>query len=39
VPAIARTFDFVPLGEALPGPAVIAESGERTSLWGDLPET
>jgi hypothetical protein len=38
VPAIARTFDFVPLGEALPGPAVIADGGERTSLWGDLPE-
>ena len=37
--ALARTFDFVPLEEALPVAASVNERGERSSLWGDLTET
>ena len=33
--AVARTFDFVPLGEAVPVAATVSDGAERSSLWGE----
>ncbi len=38
VGAVARTFDFVPLGEPVPAVASVGDGGERSSLWGDLTD-